>query len=562
MRYSFALALAFGITAMVVSISPMLAADTSRADQSKWVYPGSDGKLMYARDSQGNSVPDYSYAGYEGSGVRIPDAPVKITLDPSPAGSDDAARIQSAIDQVSKMPVDAAGLRGTVLLKRGTYNIGQPLTIAASGVVLRGQGDEADGTVLRATFNHADTFIKIAGTSGHVAEGKKLHVIDALAPVGQIALHLDSAEGLSAGDSIVIQRDTNQAWVHDNGMDELPPRADGAKVVQWTPGPREAYERTIKSIDHNQITLDIPLPTAIEAQYGGALVYRYSADGRITHCGVENLRAVSAWIPGPGIDPMPGKEYGVNFKDPANLGRKVGQDTLEHANTFVWIDNAQDVWVRDFACVDFYYGGVVVAAEARRVTIQDGSYEVADPAKGYYQVEPHDKAARYAFCIWGEMTLTQRCLATHARHSFMTQKSAAGPTVFLDCDTIHQDGTSQTHQRWSTGVLYDCVGLNHPTAIDIADRQNMGSGHGWSGAYCMLWNCNGTFIAEATPTAPNWAVGCTGKRKAGYFGPMQPQVWDSWNQPVNPMSLYRAQLVDRLGQPAIDNIARHPIPSD
>src|SRR5690606_31455059 len=41
------------------------------------VYPGTDGKLVYVADSLGNRIPDFSYAGYKGGGVRIPHVPVK-----------------------------------------------------------------------------------------------------------------------------------------------------------------------------------------------------------------------------------------------------------------------------------------------------------------------------------------------------------------------------------------------------------------------------------------------------------------------------------------------------
>jgi hypothetical protein len=54
-----------------------------RADgPSKWVYPDSSGKLVYRTLRGGNRIIDFSYTGYRGGGVAIPDVPVKTTVHP------------------------------------------------------------------------------------------------------------------------------------------------------------------------------------------------------------------------------------------------------------------------------------------------------------------------------------------------------------------------------------------------------------------------------------------------------------------------------------------------
>src|SRR5258705_3188701 len=116
--------------------------------KSQWVYPGANGKLMYKTLESGDRIMDFSYAGYMGGGVAIPLAPVKLTL--SPFSGDNTEAIQHAIDEVSKMQV-VNGLRGAVLLKPGTYDCEGPLKINASGVVLRGSGPGANGTILNLT---------------------------------------------------------------------------------------------------------------------------------------------------------------------------------------------------------------------------------------------------------------------------------------------------------------------------------------------------------------------------------------------------------------------------
>ncbi len=122
------------------------------------VRAGTDGQLVYGSDAQGNRVVDFSHAGYGGGGVAIPDVPAKIYV--APEGGDHRRRIQAAIDLVSSMPPGADGFRGAVLLTRGTYRIDTGLRIRTGGVVLRGEGQGEDGTVLVA-----------AGTSRRATRG-------------------------------------------------------------------------------------------------------------------------------------------------------------------------------------------------------------------------------------------------------------------------------------------------------------------------------------------------------------------------------------------------------
>src|SRR5215470_7486249 len=51
--------------------------------------------LSYQPDQRGDRIPDFSYAGYRGGGVALPDAPVKVVVPPSKG--DSTERIQRAI---------------------------------------------------------------------------------------------------------------------------------------------------------------------------------------------------------------------------------------------------------------------------------------------------------------------------------------------------------------------------------------------------------------------------------------------------------------------------------
>ncbi len=97
------------------------------------LYPGADGKLVYAPDAQGNTIHDASHAGYGGGGVAIPTVAVKETL--WPIAGDNTAHLQAAIDRVSALPLDANGFRGALLLRAGYYRMAMPVFLRAGGIV-------------------------------------------------------------------------------------------------------------------------------------------------------------------------------------------------------------------------------------------------------------------------------------------------------------------------------------------------------------------------------------------------------------------------------------------
>src|SRR5258707_509538 len=69
---------------------------SSRAAASEWVHPGPDGKLVYKTTPAGDRIMDFSFAGYMGGGVALPDVPVVKTVKPT-GGEDDTETIQKAI---------------------------------------------------------------------------------------------------------------------------------------------------------------------------------------------------------------------------------------------------------------------------------------------------------------------------------------------------------------------------------------------------------------------------------------------------------------------------------
>ncbi len=173
---------------------------------------------------------------------------------------------------------------------------------------------------------------------------------------------------------------------------------------------------------------------------------------------------------------------------------------------------------------------------------------------------------RYTYNIEGQQNLVTNCQATDGRHDFVLGSTVAGPNVFYNSTATSTHADSGPHHRWSTGTLFD--NLNLPTGeINIQNRWNSGTGHGWAGAYDVIWNSNASgytveeIITTAnTTTAKNWIIGSTGAMRgpdfampSGVVFPTIPLANDSRYSPkyddshgtnVATQSLYQKQLAD------------------
>jgi hypothetical protein len=506
----------------------LAAAAAGLAATSPWVRAEKDGRLVYRADERGNTIPDFSRAGYGGGGVRLPELPVVVTLAPVASG-DDGARIQAALDEVAQRPADSRGWRGAVFLGPGLYRVEDSLTLRAGGVVLRGAGaDEGKaGTTIRATGKKQRTLIRIGSGRAERAEvaGTRRKVTDAYVPWSAKRFSIESASDLKPGDRIVVHRPSTEPWIRELGMDRITnrPGAKAGSTVQWKAGQFDLdFERTVVAINDSQITIDAPVMNALDAAFGGGWIYR-ATFSRIAECGVEALRLVSDY----------------------EAGKETSDE--EHAWTAIGIGAVENAWVRDVTAVHFSHA-VQADGDSIFVTIQDCAH--LDP------VSQITGSRRYSFSLNGQYGLVQRCHARGARHTFVTSSRVRGPNVFRDGTAVQAHADSGPHHRWAVGTLYD--NISDDNQIRAQDRQWAGSGHGWAGAQQVFWNCTSrTFVVQQPPTAQNYAIGCVGTFQPGDWNKTAtPGAIESSGTRVLPRSLYLAQLEARLGAAAVANIAR------
>ncbi len=97
--------------------------------------------------------------------------------------------------------------------------------------------------------------------------------------------------------------------------------------------------------------------------------------------------------------------------------------------------------------------------------------------------------------------------------------------------------------------------------INVRNRGNSGTGHGWAGAHMVVWNCKASsFSVRNPPTARNWLVGSIGTiaSSSGFsVGADPPGTYDSsgpsgTGKAVHMRSLYYGQLQQRMKWPGSD----------
>lgn len=477
---------------------------------SSFVQVLPSGHLHYNMDKQGNILPDFSRVGYMEGTVKIPNIKIVKIIEAAKRGSSQSI-IQSAIDEVSKYIPDKNGFRGAILLKKGIYNIEGTIQIHANGIVLRGEGEGLDGTRLIATGTTQRTLINISG-EGAIKEisNTRVDIIDPFVALGSKSLSVSSAKHFKVGDSIVLFRPGTRAWIHDLKMDQIVER-QGTK--QWLPKEYNLeFERIITGIKGNKIFFDNPVVMEMETKYGGGAVFAYHYLGRIDKVGVENLYC--------------GSEY--------------NNDTAEnHGWVAIRMDKIKNSWVQNVTSQYFGYACVSLGYGARNISVlHSNCFDAKSIITG---------GRRYSFNNDGQMNLFMDCHTTEGRHDFVTGAKVCGPNVFYNCSATNTHADIGPHHRWAMGTLYDNVKTTGE--INIQDRGNWGSGHGWSGVNQILWNCSAKAAVVQDPwvSGHNYCIGLQGSIGKGRLIGRNQGIWEGQNKKgLQPASLYMAQLKQRL----------------
>jgi len=494
--------------------------------QSKWAHLGSNGRLVYAQSPIGDHIVDFSYAGYHAGGVALPNVPAIRTLKPS--GADDTAAIQSAIDAVSALPLAS---RGAIQLAPGVFHLATTLNITASGIVLRGSGpDETTGTTLQLTGD-PHLGIKIAGDFKQTNLSKPTILTDTYVPSGAYVIHVADASTIHPGDTLLLVKPVTPAWLKFMGMDTL----QRPGVPEHWVGEDLTVRRRVAAVNGNAVTLAVPLTDNIDTKFLNGVqppVTRIEVTGQLSETAVEDLRIAA-----------PARS--VNYREDKEF------DGID-------MTAIVDSWVRNVVLQDTT-NSISIALNTERITV------VKVDVQQRFAVT--SSAKNFEFSANGTQILFDR-ITGHGDDVFFfaTQARQQGPVVVLHC-RFTGDGRIEPHQRWSTGLLVDSCDVPNG-GINLKNRGTMGSGHGWTIGWSVLWNnTTASLLVQQPPGTANWSIGDRGDQQSAAMpvtgshghGPLLPGgIIESPNKPVQPASLYLEQLRERLGPAALTNIGYSP----
>lgn len=452
---------------------------------------------------------DFSYVGYRHGEADIPSSNTVIVLDAPEDGSDATEMIQSALDSV-RAP-------GAVLLRAGEYRVGGTIVVERDGVVLRGEGER---TRMIATGTDQRPLIKFGVRTERKLLSETRITEDALA--GQMWVRVDEPGLFQVGDRVALYLEPNDRWVSELKMDRI--QDPKGKTKQWVASDFAMYwEREVTGVEDDMIWLDCPTVSDFDSRYAVKMsLYKISVK-RMEESGIEDIFLL------------------------AEYDRDNPEDE-EHSMTAIYVRGAENCWIKGVKSAHFGGSSVSLARWARCITVRD--------CISTAPVSQITGMRRYAFNInGGQMCLIENCVADEDRHGFVTGARVPGPNVFLDCVMTNAHSVVGPHHRWATGLLYDCC--QGGIRLEVNDRADWGSGHGWPAVNCVFWNCVADRIDCMSPWigGKNWCVGSVGEkyqRRTYRDGLKRPDgVWLSPGKHVEPRSLYRHQLETRLNKPLV-----------
>jgi hypothetical protein len=489
--------------------------------QSSILHFDNNNRLVYHSDKDGNRIPDFSHAGYKNGEIDIPELPVVLELGPIPG--DNTAHIQSAIDEVSDLPRDEDGFRGTVLLKPGLYPVHGVIYIKSSGVVLRGSGEgtsSTDNTILQGKYDlpHQRTLIVIGGNEKtrwrDEVPGSRVNIASEYVPAGSRTIEVEDASNLSEGDNIIIRHPSTDEWLE--AVDYGGTGSDGP----WDPGDIDMYfNRFITRIEGNKIKLDTPLYHEIDRSLSQAYAWIFTRSNLITESGIENLRV----------------DIETN-----------GSEDEDHIWNGIRFVRVEDCWAKNVTVLHFGFAGFFFEDASRSTVLNCSALE---------PISTIDGSRRYNFNLGSASNniLFKNCHASEGRHAFVSNgTSSVSGIVFTNCSSIDDYTSSESHRRWGQGILWDKCSLNSNNTtrvLGLYNRGDWGTGHGWSVTNSVAWNVSAPsnqIVIQKPPLGQNYAIAC--EATVDNNGPFyHPAGWiEGTGENVTPASLYEAQLAERL----------------
>lgn len=480
-------------------------------------------RLVYASDEDGNRIVDFSHAGYRGGTVALPKMAVVETI--SPVSGDNTAHIQRAINAVAARTPNESGHRGAILLKRGIYRVSGIVYINTSGIVLRGEGQDIDGTVIVGTGPDqmpglGVVVFKSSTSMSPIESGTTQKITSEIVPVGSRTFEVENGSMYAVGNRLIIQHPATTAWLEAIRYGDT-----AGDAVPWVPLQDDLtmkFQGTVSAIIGNKIKLDSPIYSELRRSLSQATVSRHSGAGVLSECGIENVRVVSE----------------NTTTDPQNEA---------HRADCIHFINVRNCWAFNSTAVGFIQGGIRFTNSIRSTVLDCSALDPISQIAG---------GRRYSFRVENDChdILFKGCRARKGRREFVASGTAkTSGIVFTQCSASGSYASSENHRRWGSSILWDDITFSNPddsAAFSLGlghNRGNFGTSHGWTGSGMVGWNVTGKkIVVQQPPLGQNYAIGCKGivNNQGPWIFPLG--FVEGTGRMPSIASLYEAQLAERM----------------
>jgi hypothetical protein len=429
-------------------------------------------------DSDGRSLPDFSYAGYHQGESPLPQSEEGVFdvvngFGADSTGQQDATlQIQSAIDAAQ----EKGG--GVVFIPQGDYLLLGGLKVSKSGVVIRGAGPERTRLFFK---DHASERMNGVTIGGFFKAGAETPLAADAAKNAQSLLFEDASE-FEEGDDIDVGWIITDGFVEEHGMKGTWKAHNG----KWMTFFRLNVVSIDRSTQPNRVEVDVPLRYPVKIRDGATVRRRTKY---IQECGIEDL-SMSNPMPADMVDRLP---------------EKVRRQLIQ-------IHDAKNCWVRNvhsFAPVGeeydskyhLYDKGIVIS-KSKRLTIQDCVLQYA---------QRRDKGGHgYLYELGGSNDiLIKDCKGIGGRHNYTSNwLFGSVGNVFLRCltregsqsDWNNNLGPSDFHHSLAMAALIDSCTIDDGWLA--MNRGAMSGGAGHTVTESVFWNCGG--IGEIRSAQYGW----------------------------------------------------------
>lgn len=530
------------------------------------LYP--ENWLPGTKDAEGRFLHDFSFAGYWGGSLPLPEPNTNVVdVSKSPyfadktGSSDVRAAIQQALDDVGR----SGG--GVVYLPEGTYKLnvsapaGNGLKISYSKVVLRGAG--AGKTFLyneNSNIRNSSVITVKPVTGGDwISSGTNTVTIteDMLNPAEVIPV--SSVNGFKVGDWVIIRSDVTTGFIEEHQMTSLWGTAMTGPV----------FYRQIVSIDPvaNTLKVDAPIRYFLK-QRDNARVYRVNPV--LSESGIENFSIGNRETTLTGLGDL-------DFD-------KAGTGAYEiHGSYLLSVYNSVNCWIKNINTFkpaqntgDFHLvSNGILLQRSRFITVESCFFQ-----KPQYEGEGGNG---YMFILGGNDCLIRNTRANHGRHNFDFKTMQSNGNVILRCRGENSRLASDFHMHLSMANLFD----NFTASKDFLEAKFRPYGtspsmHGHPTTQSVFWNTNGeaypsgkTAIVESAQYGWGYIIGTRGAASAVKTTPVSGTTgsypYDSSPEDfkegigkgdqLEPQSLYEDQLKGRIARNSVQSAELRPTDS-